>query len=79
MTSSTRIAVRTDNSDGGAAGLYERMGYQRVGVIPGYALKPHGGVTGTIITSNRSVRPRDRPSTSVNRDCSRFQVSVAGP
>lgn len=33
----------------GAAGLYERLGYERVGVIPGYALKPHGGLTGTII------------------------------
>ena len=33
----------------GAAGLYERLGYQYVGVIPGYALKPHGGLTGTII------------------------------
>src|SRR5579871_1052008 len=33
----------------GAAGLYEGLGYRRVGVIPGYALKPHGGLTGTII------------------------------
>jgi ribosomal protein S18 acetylase RimI-like enzyme len=36
-------------TDGGAAGLYEGLGYRRVGVIPGYALKPHGGLTGTII------------------------------
>ncbi len=35
--------------EGGAAGLYERLGYHRVGVIPGYSLKPHGGLTGTII------------------------------
>jgi ribosomal protein S18 acetylase RimI-like enzyme len=33
----------------GAAGFYEALGYHRVGVIPGYALKPHGGLTGTII------------------------------
>lgn len=33
----------------GAAGLYEGLGYRRVGVIPGYALKPLGGLTGTII------------------------------
>ena len=33
----------------GAAGLYEKMGFQRTGVIPDYALKPHGGLTGTII------------------------------
>jgi ribosomal protein S18 acetylase RimI-like enzyme len=35
--------------DGGAAGLYEGLGYRRVGVIPGYALKPRGGLTGTIV------------------------------
>lgn len=35
--------------DDGAAGLYEGLGYHKVGVIPGYALKPHGGLTGTII------------------------------
>lgn len=35
--------------DGGAAGLYEGIGYRRVGVIPDYASKPHGGLTGTII------------------------------
>jgi ribosomal protein S18 acetylase RimI-like enzyme len=33
----------------GAAGLYERMGFQLTGLIPDYALKPHGGLTGTLI------------------------------
>ena len=33
----------------GAAGLYERMGFKLTGVIPDYALKPHGGLTGTLI------------------------------
>lgn len=33
----------------GAAGLYERLGFHRAGMIPGYALKPHGGLTGTIL------------------------------
>ena len=33
----------------GAAGLYEKLGFQKAGEIPGYALKPHGGLTGTII------------------------------
>ena len=33
----------------GASGLYERMGFTLAGVIPGYALKPHGGLTGTMI------------------------------
>jgi GNAT superfamily N-acetyltransferase len=35
--------------DEGAAGFYEKLGYQRTGVIPDYALKPHGGLTGTVI------------------------------
>ena len=35
--------------DGGASGLYERFGFQLTGIIPDYALKPHGGLTGTMI------------------------------
>jgi ribosomal protein S18 acetylase RimI-like enzyme len=33
----------------GAAGFYEGLGFIKTGVIPDYALKPHGGLTGTII------------------------------
>jgi ribosomal protein S18 acetylase RimI-like enzyme len=43
------LLVLDTAADGGAAGLYEGLGYHRVGVIPGYALKPHGGLSGTII------------------------------
>lgn len=39
--------------DEGAAGLYEKLGYTRAGLIPGYALKPHGGLTGTILYYKR--------------------------
>jgi len=35
--------------DGGAAGLYEALGFTLAGVIPDYAIKPHGGLTGTMI------------------------------
>jgi ribosomal protein S18 acetylase RimI-like enzyme len=57
MLEAERIAVERGRTllvldtaeEGGAAGLYEGLGYQRVGIIPGYALKPHGGLTGTII------------------------------
>jgi len=35
--------------EGGASGLYEGLGYTLAGVIPEYALKPHGGLTGTMI------------------------------
>lgn len=34
-------------SDGGASSLYERLGYTFAGELPDYALKPHGGLTGT--------------------------------
>ena len=35
--------------DGGARGLYEKAGFTLTGEIPDYALKPHGGLTGTLI------------------------------
>ena len=35
--------------DGGASELYEGLGFQLTGIIPDYALKPHGGLTGTKI------------------------------
>jgi len=44
----TLLTLDTAVEDG-AASLYERLGFQRTGVIPDYALKPHGGLTGTII------------------------------
>ena len=41
------LLVLDTTSDGGAAGLYERHGFVFAGEIPDYALKPHGGLTGT--------------------------------
>ncbi len=41
------LLVLDTASDGGAAALYERLGFILAGEIPGYALKPHGGLTGT--------------------------------
>jgi ribosomal protein S18 acetylase RimI-like enzyme len=57
MRAAERIAVERGRTllvldtaaDEGAAGFYERLGYVHVGAIPGYALKPHGGLTATII------------------------------
>jgi hypothetical protein len=43
--------------DDGASGLYERMGFTLTGVIPDYALKPHGGLTGTMIYWKRIGEP----------------------
>jgi len=47
------LLVLDTASDGGAAGLYERHGFTVVGEIPEYALKPHGGLTGTLICYKR--------------------------
>lgn len=43
------LLVLDTASDGGASGLYEKSGFTFAGEIPGYALKPHGGLTGTKI------------------------------
>jgi ribosomal protein S18 acetylase RimI-like enzyme len=43
------LLVLDTAEDEGAAGLYERMGFELTGLIPDYALKPHGGLTGTLI------------------------------
>ena len=39
--------------EGGASELYEKLGFVFVGTIPDYALKPHGGLTGTRIYFKR--------------------------
>ena len=36
-------------ADEGASGFYEKLGFAHAGTIPDYALKPHGGLTGTMI------------------------------
>lgn len=43
------LLVLDTAEDEGASGLYERLGFKLTGVIPDYALKPHGGLTGTLI------------------------------
>jgi len=39
--------------DGGAAQLYESLGWVRVGEIPDFAYKPHGGLTATVLFYKR--------------------------
>src|SRR5882762_11289921 len=48
------LLVLDTAADGGAAGLYERLGFQLAGVIPDYAFKPHGGLSGTMIYWKRA-------------------------
>jgi ribosomal protein S18 acetylase RimI-like enzyme len=43
------LLVLDTATEGGAGGLYERLGFTLTGEIPDYALKPHGGLTGTMI------------------------------
>jgi ribosomal protein S18 acetylase RimI-like enzyme len=43
------LLVLDTAADGGASELYEGLGYTLAGVIPDYALKPHGGLTATMI------------------------------
>ncbi len=58
MTLGRTLLVLDTAEDGGAAGLYERLGYQLSGAIPDYALKPHGGLTPTLIYWKR-LPPKD--------------------
>jgi ribosomal protein S18 acetylase RimI-like enzyme len=44
----TLLVLDTAVEDG-ASKLYERVGFRLTGVIPDYALKPYGGLTGTMI------------------------------
>jgi ribosomal protein S18 acetylase RimI-like enzyme len=48
----TLLTLDTAAEDG-AAGLYERLGYEFAGAIPDYALKPLGGLTATLVYFKR--------------------------
>src|ERR1700712_5998560 len=47
------LLVLDTAEEDGAGGLYGRLGFQLTGLIPDYALKPHGGLTGTFIYGKR--------------------------
>jgi len=57
MRSAERMAIERGRTllvldtavEEGASGLYEHLGFNLTGIIPDYALKPHGGLTGTMI------------------------------
>jgi ribosomal protein S18 acetylase RimI-like enzyme len=44
----TLLVLDTAVEDG-ASRLYEKLGFVLTGIIPDYALKPHGGLTGTMV------------------------------
>ncbi|MBA1139116.1 GNAT family N-acetyltransferase [Mesorhizobium neociceri] len=43
------LLVLDTATEEGASGLYEKIGFTLTGEIPDFALKPHGGLTGTLI------------------------------
>lgn len=47
------LLVLDTASEEGAAGLYEKQGFVVAGEIPDFALKPHGGLTGTLFYYKR--------------------------
>ena len=51
----TLLTLDTAAEDGAAA-LYEGLGYERAGVIPDYAYKPHGGLSATIVLYKKLAR-----------------------
>ncbi|WP_426104962.1 GNAT family N-acetyltransferase [Massilia sp. TSP1-1-2] len=51
------LLVLDTATEGGAAPLYERFGFTFAGEIPDYALKPHGGLTGTKLYWKRLSLP----------------------
>jgi ribosomal protein S18 acetylase RimI-like enzyme len=46
---SRTLLVLDTAEEEGASKLYERLGFTYAGTIPDYALKPHGGLTGTML------------------------------
>ncbi len=48
----TMLVLDTAEEDG-AAGLYEKHGFLPAGRLPDYALKPHGGLTATLLYVKR--------------------------
>lgn len=46
----------------GAAPLYERLGYKRAGLIPHFAFKPQGGLSGTILFWKQIAPLPERPA-----------------
>jgi ribosomal protein S18 acetylase RimI-like enzyme len=48
-----RMITLDTAEDAGAAAFYAKLGYERAGVLPDYAYRPHGGLTGTVLMFKR--------------------------
>jgi ribosomal protein S18 acetylase RimI-like enzyme len=51
------LLVLDTATDGGASGLYEKLGFTFAGEIPDFALKPRGGLTGTRLYWKKLMAP----------------------
>ena len=51
------LLVLDTATEEGASGLYEKLGFTLTGEIPDFALKPHGGLTGTLVYWKRVGQP----------------------
>ncbi|MER8863508.1 GNAT family N-acetyltransferase [Mesorhizobium sp. M0751] len=58
MEKGRTLLVLDTAKEEGASGLYEKLGFTLAGEIPDYALKPHGGLTATLIYWKRIGRTR---------------------
>lgn len=55
------LLVLDTATEEGAGGLYEKLGFTLTGEIPDFALKPHGGLSGTLIYWKRIGGDRKAP------------------
>lgn len=65
------LLVLDTATDGGAARLYERLGFTLAGEIQDFALKPHGGLTGTLIYWKR-IGGLNTPDETIDSGASRI-------
>ncbi|MGX5850958.1 GNAT family N-acetyltransferase [Mesorhizobium sp. PL10] len=56
------LLVLDTATEEGASGLYEKLGFTLTGEIPDFALKPHGGLTGTLIYWKRIGQSASGPA-----------------
>ena len=57
MERARTLLVLDTATEEGASGLYEKLGFVLAGTIPEFALKPHGGLTGTNVYWKRIGPP----------------------
>lgn len=62
------LLVLDTATDGGAGSLYERLDFTLAGEIPDYALKPHGGLSGTLLFWKRIGSSGQSPAAAIAKE-----------